>query len=81
MNVGIDFLEVEEDAGEGGGKGEGCVGCIVGGLDEVVGKGVGGEGGREEGFVVDVGRLFVGLCWLGGLRRTGVGGGGRHGWC
>lgn len=60
MDVGVYFLQVEEDAGERGGEVERGVGYIVGCCDESVCEGGGGEGGGEEGFVVDVGGLGVG---------------------
>lgn len=53
--MGVDFLEVEEDAGEGGGEVERGVGGVVGAGYEGGGEGVGGEGGGEEGLVVYVG--------------------------
>lgn len=55
VDVGVDFLEVEEDAGEGGGEVERGVGGVVGAGYEGGGEGVGGEGGGEEGLVVYVG--------------------------
>ena len=70
VDVGVNFLDVEEDAREWGGEIEGCVGGIVGRGDEGVGEGGGGEGWVEEGFVVDVGGLRVGH---GGGMGWGVG--------
>lgn len=68
MDVGVDFLDVKEDAGERGGEVEGGVGGVVGGEDEGVGEGGGGEGGIEEELVVDVGGV-------GGFCLVVVGGG------
>ena len=55
MDVGVDFLDVEEDTGERGGEVEGRVCRVVGCENEGVGEGGGGEGGIEEELVVDVG--------------------------
>jgi len=55
VDVGVDFLDVEEHTGEGGGEVEGGIGRVVGAEDEGVGEGGGGEGGGEEELVVDVG--------------------------
>ena len=60
VDVGVDFLDVEQDAGERGGEVEGRVGGVVGRCDEGIGEGDGGEGRVEEGFVVDVGGFAVG---------------------
>lgn len=76
VDVGVDFLEVEEDAGERGGEVDGGVGGVVGGGYECAGEGVGGEGGREEGLVVDVGD-FGGVGGGHRWRGRGKGGGGE----
>lgn len=67
MDAGVDFLQVEErllegcgdvDEGVGGVGGGGGTGAGVGGVDggdEVVGVGVGAEGGGGEFFDGDVG--------------------------
>lgn len=63
VDVRVDFLDVEEDAGERGGEVEGCVGGVVGLVDEGVGVGGGGEGWGEEGFGVEVGGCHGSLGW------------------
>ena len=55
VDVGVDFLDVEEDARQRGGEVERGVGRIVRRRHERVGEGDGREGRIQEGFVVDVG--------------------------
>lgn len=75
VEVGVDFLGVEEDAGERGGEVEGWgVGGEVGAEDEAVGVDGGGEGWGCEGRVVDVAACRIGVRV--GVAVAGAGGGG-----
>ncbi len=62
IDVCVYFLGIKEDPGEGRREVERAVSRIVGSEDEGICEGGGGEGGGEEGFVVDVG----GVLFLGG---------------
>lgn len=72
--MGVNFLNVKQNAPQGGGEIEGELGRVVGGEDEGVGEGGGRKGGGEEGLVVDVGGLVrvrgvvgVGHCEVGAM--------------
>lgn len=54
VDVGVDFLDVEEDAREGRGKVEGCVGRVVGLEDEGVGVGRWRKIWGQEGLCIEV---------------------------
>lgn len=76
--MGVDFLDVEENAGERSGEVEGGVICIVGREDKSVCEGGGGEVWSDKGLVVDVGGFFLvaAVCWavhLGWLDMVGCG--------
>lgn len=58
IDVGVDFLGVEEDTGERSGEVEWGVCLVVRAPDKSVGKSGGRECRGEEGFVVDVGRVL-----------------------
>lgn len=81
MDVGVDLLEVKEDAGERGGEVEGGVGGVVGCRDEGVGEGLGGEGRGEEGFVVDVGGVGGGVSAVSSCSCSSFWGSCHGGWC
>lgn len=55
VDVGVDFLGVEENAGEGGREVEWGVSVVVCAADESVRECRGGECGGEEGFIIDIG--------------------------
>ena len=77
VEVGVDFLGVEEEAGERGGEVEGWgVRGEVGAEDEAVGVGRGGEGWGCEGRVVDVAARRIGVRVV-AAAVAGAGGGGQ----
>ena len=62
IDVSVYFLSIEKNTGERGREVERRVGGVVGALDKGVCKLGGGEGGGEEGFVVDIGGVLLLCC-------------------
>lgn len=77
--MGVDFLGVKKNPGKGRGEIEGRVGGIVGRQDQRIGELRGGEVGREEGLVVNVGGVFFYCCHREGVDGLGVWRPGRGG--